>query len=104
MARGGKRDGAGRKSGTPNKASAERQKAIAASGLTPLDYMLNVLRDDDETAERRAWAASAAAPYVHPKLASVEHKGNAEKPIVHELRRTIVDPRHSDRKGIPPAS
>jgi hypothetical protein len=42
----------GRAKGTPNRASVERQAAIAASGLTPLDYMLAILRD--ETVEVRA--------------------------------------------------
>jgi hypothetical protein len=36
--RGGKRSGAGRRKGAPNKATAERQAAIAASGEAPLDY------------------------------------------------------------------
>ena len=62
----------GRQKGTPNRATAAREAAIAASGLTPLDYMLTVLRDETMKPERRDWAANAAAPYVHPKLASVD--------------------------------
>jgi hypothetical protein len=72
MGRGGARSGAGRKPGAPNKASAERQKAIEESGLTPLEYMLSVLRDTDQSMENRCWAAEKAAPYVHPRLASTE--------------------------------
>lgn len=75
MARGGKRPNAGRKPGTPNKASIERQAEIAASGLTPLDYMLKILRDDANSIEARMDAAKAAAPFVHPKLAAVELSG-----------------------------
>lgn len=82
MARGGSRPGAGRKAGSPNKASIERQKAIEASGLTPLAFMLTVLRDEGESYENRAWAAEKAAPYVHPKLASVEM--NASVKLSHE--------------------
>jgi hypothetical protein len=74
--RGGKRDGAGRKTGSPNKATAARQKAVSESGLTPLDYMLKMLRDDDAPKEDRMWAAEKAAPYVHPKLANVDHKSS----------------------------
>lgn len=73
--RGGSRPGAGRKPGAPNKATAERQAEIAASGLTPLDYMLTILRDEDRSVEDRMDAAKAAAPYVHPKLAAVELSG-----------------------------
>lgn len=75
MARGGKRDNAGRKPGVPNKASAERQAEIAASGVTPLEYMLTVLRDETKSIEARMDAAKAAAPFVHPKLAAVELSG-----------------------------
>lgn len=66
----------GRKKGTPNKATAKREAEITASGLTPLDYMLNMLRDKDAVPEDRKWAAAQAAPYVHPRLASVEHSGD----------------------------
>lgn len=75
MARGGPRSGAGRKPGSPNKASAERQAEIASSGITPLDYMLTILRDETKSVEDRMEAAKAAAPFVHPKLAAVELSG-----------------------------
>jgi hypothetical protein len=74
--RGGKRTGAGRKAGVHNKASIARQAEIAASGQTPLDFLLSVMRNDDCDMAVRQDAAKAAAPYVHPKLASVEHKGD----------------------------
>lgn len=65
----------GRQKGTPNKATAARAAEIAASGLTPLDYMLKVMRDEDEVLDVRLDAAKAAAPYVHPRLASIENTG-----------------------------
>lgn len=81
MPRGGKRDGAGRKAGAPNKASASRQAEIAASGLTPLDYMLDLLRNEDADSKDRMWAAEKSAPYVHPRLAAIEHSGDPDKPV-----------------------
>ncbi len=78
MARGGQRAGAGRKSGTPNKANAEREAEVKASGLAPLDYMLKLMRDDQQTPAVRLDAAKSAAPYVHPKLAAVEVKHGGE--------------------------
>lgn len=75
MPRGGKREGAGRTKGTANKASIARQAEIMASGLTPLDYMLEILRDTEAPKDDRKWAAQQAAPFVHPKLAAVEHSG-----------------------------
>jgi len=72
MPRGGIRSGAGRKPGTPNRVTAELQAAVAASGETPLDYMLRVMRDPTMEHPRRDEMAKAAAPYVHSKLAAVD--------------------------------
>lgn len=81
----------GRKKGTPNRATAARERSIAKSGLTPLDYMLGVMRDTTKPESIRLDAANKAAPYVHPKLASVEVKGDADHPI--EQTVTVVDER-----------
>lgn len=75
MARGGKRDGAGRPAGAVTTKTRETAEAAAKAGLTPLEYMLKILRDDDADIKDRMWAAEKAAPYVHAKLASVEHTG-----------------------------
>jgi hypothetical protein len=75
----------GRKRGSPNRATAAKAAEIAKSGLTPLDYMLSVMRDRDEDPSRRLDAAKAAAPYVHPKLAQVTVGGDKEAPIKLEI-------------------
>jgi hypothetical protein len=80
MARGQKTGG--RVKGTPNKATAAKEAEIAASGLTPLDFMLEVLRDTDRAFDARMDAAKAAAPYVHPKRAPVDSKGDDASGIV----------------------
>jgi hypothetical protein len=71
----------GRSKGTPNRATAATAAAIAASGLTPLDYMLEVMRDESADLERRLEAARAAAPYVHSRLSSVQLTGANGGPI-----------------------
>lgn len=71
----------GRKKGVPNKASIARAAAIEQSGLTPLDFMLTVLRDLEQDYGVRLDAAKAAAPYVHPKLANIELTGKDGGPI-----------------------
>jgi hypothetical protein len=73
--KGGKRNGAGRKKGVPNKRTAELQAQVEASGLTPLEFLLNIMRDGVNEPRDRMAAAIAAAPYVHAKLASVEVAG-----------------------------
>lgn len=99
MARGGSRPNAGRKPGTPNKATAERQAEIEASGLTPLDHMLAVLRDADQPMDRRDWAAEKAAPYVHPRLAAVENKVSGSLAITEEpVDRPPREDRHEWEK------
>lgn len=79
MAQGGKRPGAGRPKGLRNRKTVAAVEEIAKTGETPLQYMLRVMRDPKQSAERRDWAAEKAAPYVHAKLQSIE--GVPDKPI-----------------------
>lgn len=103
MAKGTKTGGGSRK-GIPNKATAKREAEIAASGLTPLDYMLSVMRapcppellakieEQGASVEviaavggwhaQRMEAAKAAAPYVHPKLAQMELTGKDGEDLI----------------------
>lgn len=89
MPRGGARPNAGRK---PSKTKADKPAKVTAEGfksdpgwpfgqeippeppaatdlteLSPLDYLLSVMRDEGEEKARRMQAASLAAPYVHAK-------------------------------------
>jgi hypothetical protein len=83
--RGGKREGAGRPKGKKNKRTLAEKEALAASGLSPLDYMLSVLRDEKASQDVRLTAAKAAAPYLHRALKSVEHSGEGGGPIEYEV-------------------
>ena len=74
--RGGKRPGAGRKPGAITQKTRAKAEEIAASGLTPLEFMMSVLRDETNSTEDRFEAAKAAAPYVHAKLAAIDHSGS----------------------------
>ena len=64
------RPGAGRPRGS-RKGEALTPKAIRRDarklGLTPLDFLLKVMRDPAESPYRRDRAAICAAPFVHPK-------------------------------------
>lgn len=75
MARGGARLGAGRKKGQATKINAQARKKAIEGGITPLEYMLKVMRNPRADTERRDGMAKAAAPFVHAKLASMEHRG-----------------------------
>lgn len=96
MKNGGKRPGAGRKPGSKNKATLAREQAIAESGMTPLQYLLSIVQDVKQEQTARVDAAKAAAPYVHPRLASIEHSGEiGSKPpremTDHELDSEIAE-------------
>lgn len=75
MPRGGARPGAGRRKNGKNKLS---QEAIAKAneGISPLDYLLSVMRDAGADEGRRLDAAKAAAPYAHPKLQPIDGEGD----------------------------
>ena len=88
--RGGKRPRAGRKRGSRNKASAAREIAVAASGLTPLAYMLSIMRDETQPLTVRIEMAKAAAPYVHPRFAAIEHRGEKEAQPQHNITVEFV--------------
>lgn len=87
--KGGARPGAGRKKGEPNKRTAALQAAVEASGITPLEYLLQVMRNDLNELPIRLDAAKSAAPYVHAKLANVQVTGKDEGPIQVEGFRLV---------------
>jgi hypothetical protein len=98
MARG--RKTGGRQKGARNRATEEARAAAEATGILPLDYMLGVMRDPRVDDKRRDAMAAAAAPYLHPKLSSVDAKlSNAsEKPgDVDRIEVTFV---HAQPHGI----
>lgn len=72
MAHGGPRNGAGRKPGQATKVNQKAREQALEGGISPLDYMLSILRDEKVDKAERMDAAKAAAPYVHARLASIE--------------------------------
>lgn len=96
---GGARAGAGRKKGSATAKTREIADKAAAEGITPLEYMLEVMRrpsdHEDEKIQlareaMRFEAAKAAAPYMHPRLAAVEHTGPDGGAINHSLEVRFV--------------
>ena len=71
MSHGGARAGAGRKPGTINRFSKDLLDKAAQSGQLPVDYLLEVMRDQSLDTRLRIDAAKAAAPYVHQKLSAI---------------------------------
>jgi hypothetical protein len=67
--------GSGRKKGGRNKrtiALAQASQEAIRSGLSPLDFLLKILRDPTKDDRVRVDAAKAAAPYCHPRLVAAD--------------------------------
>jgi hypothetical protein len=65
----------------------EAARAALADRVTPLDFLLATVRDEDNGFATRLNAAKAAAPYVHAKLATVEVGGIGGGNLVVEFVR-----------------
>ena len=96
MARGGKREGAGRKpgSGKPKGDTAKTvaRKAVSerllAGDVTPLDIMIEAMLSAREQGDLREAAkiAALAAPYIHPRLSNI----NASQTVQGAFNLTVV--------------
>jgi hypothetical protein len=90
----------GRKAGTLNKRTLACREIVdkaLARGETPVEFMLRVMRGEQRSDDLRPWtpeerldAAKAVAPYVHPKLATIEHTGQGGGAIDSRLSVEIV--------------
>lgn len=79
MARGGRREGAGRKkSADTPEGKLRRELAVRAltEGKTPLEVMLQAMREayDQGGASAAFLYAKECAPFMHPKLSAVDAK------------------------------
>lgn len=87
MARGGVRKNAGRKKGETYHTRARKEahrKAVERAtneGDTPLEYMLNVMRNPDADDKRRDAMAAAAAPFIHARLSNATVTTTVKKSV-----------------------
>ncbi|PYE98919.1 hypothetical protein C8J35_103520 [Rhizobium sp. PP-F2F-G38] len=79
---GGARAGAGRKPGSLNRRTVEVLDRALSRGLSPVEYMLNMMRDEAAKPDDRAWAAEKAAPYVHPRPAPIQRPITIDLPTI----------------------
>ena len=64
---------AGRPKGSKTRYSTTLQRQMLHSdNPTPLEYLVSVYTDESNSLRDRLDAAKAAAPYVHPRLSTVE--------------------------------
>lgn len=92
MPRGGKREGAGRPKGSPNKATASIRDAAQAFTEEALQTLAKVMRDPDSPAASRVAAASALLDRGHGKpTQSVDIDASVETTVA-KVEWTVVDP------------
>jgi hypothetical protein len=72
----------GRQRGTPNKKDVIMRERIAAARMTPLEFMLSVMDNDNQPMNLRADMAKAAAPYVHARPTEKPQSEAGHLPIV----------------------
>jgi len=124
VGRGGSRKGAGRKVGAATKKTREIADRAAAEGITPLEVMLRTMhalvgrfeavqalaKDEAERAAvpldmliEASAIAKDAAPYVHPRLAAIEHSGEIKtRSLAEELAE--LNGSHGNAAGNPPVA
>lgn len=88
---GGARPGSGPKPKT-EEARKARRDALAAAALkqTPLDYMLNVMRDIDAKTDRRDDMAKSSAPYMHHRLNATKVVGGSGDEEALKMEHRVV--------------
>src|SRR5512143_3677152 len=84
--RGGKRPGAGRPIGSKNQRTQEIARAAAEAGITPIEVMLGAMRElwaegTPQAKREAAEIAKDAAPYIHPRLASIDQTIKEDRPF-----------------------
>ena len=89
MQHGGARPNAGRKKGEPGKKQKALIEAAESTGLMPVAYLLGIMRDESADQKDRMDAAKNAAPYLHARLAAVEHTGKDGGPMQMEARTAL---------------
>lgn len=80
---GGGRKGAGRPKGSANVRTQEIANRVAKEGITPLEVMLEIMKEFRAEGNREAAldAAAKAAPYLHSKLSSVDMRATVKRDI-----------------------
>ena len=93
---GGKREGAGKPKNAATKRSEQAMHLAEEKGIDPVEMLLDLTKwayeqfqasQTKDNADMVKDYAKECAPYVRPKLSSVEAKGDAENPIrmVHKI-------------------
>jgi hypothetical protein len=101
---GGARPGAGRPRGGKNAATRKRAAALkraAAKNVGPVEFLLREMRDPKLPRPERWLLAKWVAPYVSPRLSSVEVVKSVKAMSLEELQWAISDAERATAPGVP---
>jgi hypothetical protein len=94
---------AGRRAGTPNRASSDFREKVLRSGLSPVDFLCQTFRDPEQPMHLRVDAAKSIIPYIYPKLSNVDVSSGDGQPLVVQILRFSADaPAENKRLGHAP--
>jgi hypothetical protein len=85
---GGKRFGAGRPKG---RVTEKLRQDLAKEGVSPLNYLCDIMRDPKVSEKRRDWAASIAISFMHPRLNAIAMQHSNTEPV-REITWRILGP------------
>jgi hypothetical protein len=97
MPHGGRRPGAGRRRGSRNKTSKSKSLALElrekaqAAGISPLDYLCSIYRDESQPQQVRMAAAEMSLPYLHPKLSMIAVDQRTEVGVISPEEQTRLE-------------
>jgi hypothetical protein len=74
----------GKKKGCKNRRTLELDR-IAALGITPLDYLLKIMRDKKQPIAFRIECAKAACVFCHARRAPENNKGDTVPTVIYNL-------------------
>lgn len=77
----------------------------AAEGISPLEVMMSAMREAWESGDKdkAVQVAEKAAPYIHAKLAAVQHSGDAGNPVAMAIMSGVPRPDADDDDQRAPA-
>jgi hypothetical protein len=108
MARGGRREGAGRRKGSNGEKVLARLSAVSEAMKAVEDtlpdafkgdahaLLISVYKDPNHPLPLRLDAAKAAISFEKPKLAAVEHSGDADNPVAMAIMSGVPDVADTD--------
>ncbi len=100
--RGGSRVGSGRKKGRQNVITQALRERLMAEGISPLEFLLETMRDPDLAFTIRMDAARTAAPFLHPKLATIQHTATDEEEARPQMIEVVfVEPEAPPTHDLP---